>query len=263
MGKSFGNDYHPDGSTRSPARFRPRSDIEFGVIFCSILFSVNTAAVPSHSAGQVITDDTLATRASLLSRMRHLSDTESWRTFFDRYWRLIYNVALKSGLSDDAAQEIVQETVIAVARKVPEFHYDPARGSFKQWLLLITRRRIQDHFRRVYRSLPTVEAGQRPMESGAEELAASLPAPDAHLDEAWEVEWRENLFQAALARVRQRVNPKHYQVFDCSVLQDQTASQVARTLGLNTAQVYLIKHRMSLAVKRAVRELEAELERSS
>ena len=55
-------------------------------------------------------------------------------------------------LDDDQAQEVVQETVIAVARKIPDFRYDPAKGSFKQWLLLICRRRIQDHLRRIYNS---------------------------------------------------------------------------------------------------------------
>ena len=101
--------------------------------------------------------DSLPTRASLLSRLRDLGDKDSWRTFFDMYWRLLYNVARKSGLNDGDAQDVVQETVIAVARKMPEFRYDPTKGSFKQWLLLITRRRIQDHLRRHYRSLPRNE----------------------------------------------------------------------------------------------------------
>ena len=94
----------------------------------------------------------LPTRHSLLCRLQDLGDNESWRVFFETYWRLIYNVARRSGLNDDAAQEVVQETVIAVARKIPSFRYDPEKGSFKSWLLLICRRRIQDHLRRVYSS---------------------------------------------------------------------------------------------------------------
>src|SRR6188474_1746755 len=96
-------------------------------------------------------DDSLLTRRTLLSRLRNLEDGESWRTFFDLYWRLLYNVARRSGLDDAGAQEIVQETVISVARKMPEFTYDPACGTFRQWLLRITRRRIIDHLRRLYR----------------------------------------------------------------------------------------------------------------
>ncbi len=211
----------------------------------------------SPSEADAPPQDRLLTRASLLGRLRDLGDSDSWRTFFDRYWRLIYSAARRAGLADDAAQDVVQETVIAVARKMPEFRYDPARGSFKQWLLLITRRRVQDHLRRLYRS-PLVEVpGKDPMRAALELPAPGL-APDSQLDEAWEREWQENLFEAALALVRARAQPKHYQAFDHCVLQNMPVAAVARRLGLNAAQVYLAKHRISAAVKRTVRELEAE-----
>ncbi len=218
------------------------------------------SVVPQSTANRATYEyDSLPTRSSLLSRLRNVEDDASWRAFFEAYWRLIYNVARKTGLSDDEAQEVVQDTVIAVARKMPEFRYDPAKGSFKQWLLLITRRRIQDRLRRLYRSLPVTRA------QGDTEFIQNMPepgaAPDAQIDAAWESEWEENLFQAALARVRQRANPKQYQVFDYCVLQNMSAPDVARMLGLNAAQVYLAKHRISHAVKRAVAELRLRLGR--
>ena len=206
-----------------------------------------------------VTADSLPTRRSLLSRMRNLDDSDSWRTFFETYWRLIYNVARKSGLSDDQAQEVVQETVIAVARKMPEFQYDPAQGSFKRWLLLICRRRIHDHLRRVYSTRQLATHGSEELEEVNETVAAPMSPPDAQMDADWETEWRENIFQIALARVRQQANPKHYQVFDCCVLQSMRASVVASMLGLSSAQVYLAKHRISSAVKRAAQQVEVEL----
>jgi len=208
-------------------------------------------------------NDSLPTRSSLLSRLRDLGDSDSWRAFFETYWRLLYNVARKSGLSDEDAQDVVQETVIAVARKMPEFHYDPAKGSFKQWLLLITRRRIQDHLRKLYRSLPRAADAPGDPEGNAEAVVAPTFPPHTELDATWEREWRENLFQAALARTRQRANPKHYQVFDYCVLQELPAAEVARMLGLNLAQVYLARHRVGAAVKRAVKELETETNRTN
>src|SRR5687767_7355300 len=147
---------------------------------------------PLPPAG-LVEEDSLPTRRSLLSRLRDVDDNASWRTFFERYWRLIYNVARKSGLSDDAAQDIVQETVIAVARKMPEFRYDPEKGSFKQWLLLITRRRIHDQLRRLYRSARTADARRGVPEGGAEDLPSAEPPPDARIAAAWEEEWRENV----------------------------------------------------------------------
>jgi RNA polymerase sigma-70 factor (ECF subfamily) len=203
------------------------------------------------------------TRRSLLSRLRDLGDDASWRLFFETYWRLIYNVARKAGLNDHEAQDVVQETVIGVARKIAEFHYDPAKGSFKQWLLLITRRRIQDHLRRHYRTVRVAETSPEELARGGQEAVAPEQPPDAHLDAVWEAEWRENLFQTALGRVRQQANPKHYQVFDYCVLQQLPAVKVGQMLGLNAAQVYLAKHRVGLSVKRKIKELEQELQRSA
>ena len=118
------------------------------------------------------TDPDLKTRRSLLSRLRDLDDRESWRTFFDLYWRMLYNVARRAGLSEADAQDVVQETVVAVARQMPEFHYDRAKGTFKHWLFRIVRRRVADHLRKVYRQPPKEELAFDP----ESEDDASAPA---------------------------------------------------------------------------------------
>ena len=52
----------------------------------------------------------IPTRRTLLSRLKRWSDHDSWQEFFDTYWKLIYCVCLRYGLTHDEAQEIVQET---------------------------------------------------------------------------------------------------------------------------------------------------------
>src|SRR5580704_8899093 len=89
-----------------------------------------------------------ATRRSLVDRLANWDDQRRWQDFFDTYWKLIYSAARKSGLTDSEAQEVVQETVITVAKKIDKLRYDPALGSFKGWLLQITRWRIADQFRK-------------------------------------------------------------------------------------------------------------------
>src|SRR5258705_12294185 len=87
-------------------------------------------------------------RQSLLARLKDCGDQESWREFFDTYWRLVHATALKAGLIDTEAQEVVQEVMIAAAKKMPEFTYDPGKDSLKGWLLAVTRWKVADQFRR-------------------------------------------------------------------------------------------------------------------
>src|SRR6266487_3769354 len=93
-------------------------------------------------------DELLATRWTLIERLKNWDDQESWRQFFDTYWKLIYGVAIKSGLTHPEAQDVVQETVISVCKSMHNFKADPAYGSFKAWLLNLTRWRITDQFRK-------------------------------------------------------------------------------------------------------------------
>jgi len=201
-------------------------------------------------------DSSLATRRSLLSRLRDADDAGSWQTFFDLYWRLLYNVARRAGLSEVDAQDVVQDTLLAVAREMPAFRYDPARGSFKQWLATVARRRVTDHLRKVYRQPPRAGVGPDTVEREG--------GSDAGRDdfaELWGQEWEQAVLRAAIADVRTHVNPRHFQVFDYCVLKEWPVAQVAATLDMNAAQVYLARHRVAQAVKRAAKRINAEWSR--
>ena len=50
--------------------------------------------------------------------LRNLEDQAVWNRFFNSYWKLIYHSARSSGLEDADAQEVVQETVIAVTKNI-------------------------------------------------------------------------------------------------------------------------------------------------
>jgi len=79
-------------------------------------------------------EEFLPTRQSLVKRLKRLDDQESWRDFFNLYWGLLYSTAIKAGLSDSEAQDVVQDTIILVSKKMDGFKYDPAVDSFKGWL---------------------------------------------------------------------------------------------------------------------------------
>ena len=68
--------------------------------------------------------------------------------FYRTYWRLIYSVALKAGLREDEAWDVVQETILSIAKQSRKNIYKPEQGSFKLWLWNMTRWRINDQFRK-------------------------------------------------------------------------------------------------------------------
>ena len=72
----------------------------------------------------------------------------NWKNFFDNYWRLIYETACKAGLADGEAQEVVQEVIVSVAQQMQNFGFDPSKGSFKGWVIHLTRWRIIDKLRK-------------------------------------------------------------------------------------------------------------------
>ena len=203
-------------------------------------------------------EDSLATRASLLGRLKNWEDAKSWEEFTQTYSRLIRAVALKAGLTESEAKDVEQETLLCVAKSIHEFESNPERGTFKSWLLNLTRWRIADQFRR--RS-PGAGASAPPADGSPTRTPTveRIPGPD-NLDAEWEIEWKRNIVETALARVGRKVKPKHLQIFDLYAMRHWPAGKVARELGVTRVQVYLVNHRLTQLMKREVEYLGRNLE---
>ena len=204
----------------------------------------------------------IPTRYSLLSRLKDWSDQESWREFFDTYWRMIYTVALKSGLTESEAQDVVQETVICVAKDIQKFKRDRTLGTFKAWLWNITRWRIADQLKKrqpEHLSCSTRPGSHLTETEPAEDDSEQIAEPDSSgIAALWEQEWKSNLFKAALTRVKRSVREEHYQIFDLYVLKEWPATKVARVLKVSLGQVYIAKHRVASMVRKELKALETK-----
>lgn len=213
--------------------------------------------VPTIADMDPCADDLIPTRQSLLSRLKDWEDDDSWRRFFDTYWRLIYSFSVKRGLAHAEAEEVVQETVLAVARNIGKFNYQPEVCTFKTWLLQITRSKIANQYAKRARQPPLIEFDLDPSDG----TSFLNRLPDARQEEqaerAWDEEWQKNLMEAAIARVKQRVSIEQYQMFDLFVLKQWPARDVARMLGVTLAHVYVAKHRVSKLIRKEVAVLEA------
>jgi RNA polymerase sigma-70 factor (ECF subfamily) len=203
-------------------------------------------------------DKLIPTRASLLERLKDLGDQGSWNEFFQTYRELIYSVARRAGLNETESDEVVQTTVIAVARKMPGFRYDPAVDSFKGWLLTVTRWRILDQLQKrqqmASQTLPKpASANDEGTRTGTVERVPDPAGSD--LAAIWDEEWEKNLLQTALTRIKRQVHPQHYEIYHLHVILGQPVREVAHALDVNAGQVYLAKHRVGSLLKNEIRKL--------
>ncbi|PYK99816.1 MAG: RNA polymerase subunit sigma [Verrucomicrobia bacterium] len=202
-------------------------------------------------------DDSIPTRASLLGRLKNWDDQASWEDFARTCSRLIRGFAMQSGLTESEAKEVEQETLLCVAKTIHQFESNPQRGTFKAWLLKLTRWRIADQFRK-----RPPESARRTASSRLEDDTPTIERipDDSSQNALWDAEWRKNILETAIARAGRRVNPKHYQVFDLYAVRKWPATKVAKEMGVSVVQVYLIYHRLTKQVRKEVEYLESKLD---
>jgi RNA polymerase sigma factor (sigma-70 family) len=195
------------------------------------------------------------TRKSLIARLENWEDQKTWDEFYQTYWRLIYSVAMKAGLRSDEAFDCVQETILSIAKQSKKNLYDPAQGSFKTWLMNMTRWRINDQFRK--RKKDTAMAGSEWEDDRKTAVIDRFEDPKGDLlARLWDVEWKRNIADAALARVKAQVSPKQFQIFHYYVIKQWDAQKVQEYLNVSMAQVYLAKHRVGSVLKKELARLE-------
>ena len=199
------------------------------------------------------------TRKSLIARLDNWEDQKTWDEFYQTYWRLIYSVAIKAGLRPEEAFDCVQETILSIAKQSKKKLYDPEQGSFKTWLMNMTRWRINDQFRK--RKKDTAMTGGEWEDERKTAVIDRIEDPNGDvLSRLWDVEWKTNVAEAALARVKAQVSPKQYQIFDFYVIRQWDATKVQENLNVSMAQVYLAKHRVGAVLKKELAKLEDEME---
>src|SRR5690242_15110223 len=87
------------------------------------------------------------TSASLLDRLRLQPDAESWQRLVDLYTPLIRGWLRRHAALDQDADDVVQEVLAVVVRKLPQFRRGERPGAFRRWLRSITVNCLRDFWR--------------------------------------------------------------------------------------------------------------------
>ena len=185
--------------------------------------------------------DSAGTRKTLINRLRQTnSDTRSWSEFYELYWKLVYSVARKAGLSETDAEDVVQETYLKVSKSIKKFDYDPSKGRFRNRLCLITKQQVANHYRKS-KNLPPLPSNWN---EDPDEPARDIPDPTSDWDSLWESEDRKHTMHLALTKLKDKVKPKPYQIFLAHCIKGMPVKEVASLLEVSDNEVYLAKSRV-------------------
>jgi len=192
--------------------------------------------------------DIPATRASLLVRLRDRLDESAWSEFVRLYAPVVYRFARRRGLQDADAADLTQEVLKSVSVSVGAF--DPQQGLFRGWLFTIAHRRLYD-----------LQQCRQRQPVGAGDLATMkfLTEAPAKADEAfWDREYERQLFTLAAERIRSTFSDATWQAFWQTAVEGKRGQEVAPTLGMSVAAVYLAKGRVMVKLKEEIARLNTE-----
>lgn len=165
------------------------------------------------------------------------SDRQAFAALFKHFAPRVKAFLMRSGTAEGLAEELVQETMIAVWRKAATFN--PAQAAVSTWIFTIARNLRVDHFRR---------QGQREVQGDGTEADDMLDTAPA-LDDQLRTGRREKSVREAMCKL----SPEQAQIVRLSFYEEHPHSRIALELGIPLGTV---KSRVRLAVNHLRRLLD-------
>ncbi|HMP78328.1 MAG TPA: sigma-70 family RNA polymerase sigma factor [Pirellulaceae bacterium] len=184
------------------------------------------------------------TRASLLIRLRNPRDEQAWCDFLEIYEPAILEIARRRGLQAADAQDLLQDLLARVVKKMENWDHAPDKGSFRGWLATVARNLVIDHFRNQAKQPAALET-------------TVIGACVAHQDEeaCFDIAERRQLFKVAAQRCQPLFADSTWQAFWRTAVENQPVSEVAQALGLTSGAVYIARSRVMARIKSAIAAL--------
>jgi RNA polymerase sigma factor (sigma-70 family) len=211
---------------------------------------------PPRNGSPCKSSDVLATRASLLGRLRNASDNRAWEDFYKQYRAVILSFARRRGVDEDGAQDVLQETSCCVLRQMPTFNYNPEAGKFRNWLLTIVANKSREALRRGKRSLQiSLNDSSRGEPRRLEErLQASRDGPSEETERAW----RHCVLEEALSKVLNdpKTDARTAQIYRAYKIEEKSIEEIEQVYQIKANAIYQIANRIGRRLEKEVRALE-------
>jgi RNA polymerase sigma-70 factor (ECF subfamily) len=184
------------------------------------------------------------TSTSLLDRLREQPDDLSWQRLADLYSPLIRGWLRRYGLVGQDADDQVQEVLLIVFRKLPDFHREPHIGAFRRWLRNITVNCLRN-FWRARQGRPAATG-----DSNFLELLDKLEDPSSELSRLWDQEHDRYITQRLLELIKPNFEATSWQAFQRVALEGAAPDAVAQELGITVNAVFIAKSRVMTRLRK-------------
>jgi len=191
------------------------------------------------------------TGSTLLALLQDPADPGAWEAFVRRYAPAVAGWCRRWGLQSADAEDVTQEVLLRLARRLRDFSYDPAKGRFRGWLQTVAHNAWRD-FRDARR-----RAGWGSADACVQRLLEEQEDPSG-LTNALQEQFEAEIYGEAQARVQLRVSRDTWQAFQCLAIEGQPAGEVAALLRLKMAAVYAARHRVQKMLAEEIQKLGAE-----
>lgn len=178
------------------------------------------------------------TSVSLLDRLQSPEDAEAWQRLVTLYTPLIRHTLQKHSVSQQDLDDLTQDVLSIVVRKLPDFRREPRPGAFRCWLRTIAGNCLRDFWRR--------RKGSPNGVGGDEMLAqlAELAAPDSGVSRQWDQEHDLYVTRGLLELIRPEFEEQTWKVFERFAVDGLSAGEVASELGISQNAVFIAKSRI-------------------
>ena len=189
------------------------------------------------------------TRSSVIRAVADTENEAAWQRLFDLYAGFVFSIARSKGLKEEDADDVVQIVFADLARNLPTFQYDRAKGKFRSYLTGLVHWRVKDK----------LKAGMRDSELKAafwEEAKAAATDDDGFSER----EWQQAALEEALRRIKPEVRPEHYAAFVASTVVGQDTETVMNLYGLSRDNLYQIRTRLTAKLRETVAKVLEEMD---
>jgi RNA polymerase sigma-70 factor (ECF subfamily) len=184
------------------------------------------------------------TSLSLLERLCE-GDAEAWRRLVTLYEPLLRGWLRRTPLQAADRDDLVQQVLVVLVRKLPAFRHSGRPGAFRAWLRGITLNVLRDFYRRPALALAA---------DGTDVLARAVDPLDA-LARAWDAEYAGAILRGLLTLAEPEFSPATWQAFRRLALDGAPPRAVAAELGLTVNAVTIAKCRVLSWLRREARGL--------